>query len=80
MIQRQQRKRRQPVLAHVIARDIRQACLDVPVRRLARPRRHRMIAQHSRQRTPAPSPRKIQTIQMRDLAIGPIAHSRRRKQ
>ena len=70
---RQQRVGREPVLAHIVAGDVRHRGGEVSVGRRRRPRRQGMrLAERPHQRSPAPGAREVEAVEMSDLAVAAI--------
>src|SRR5687768_10547675 len=68
----EQREARQPMLAHIVARDVGQRCREM----LVGGRDGDLLACRREQRRdfpPAPGPAEIQAVEMRDLAVAPVA-------
>src|ERR1700761_3478771 len=60
----------QPVFTHILAADVRQACVDVRLRDLAS---HIGVWRERSQRTPTPGAAEVQTVEMGDLAVAAVA-------
>src|SRR5215469_8184164 len=78
--QREQGECRKPVFAHVVAREMRNAGAKMRFARLHSQFAYRIgCRQRTRDPTPTPCPAQIQSIEMHDPAVGPIAHLRGRE-
>lgn len=76
-LERQQRKSRKPVLAHIIASHVTERRLQMPLGRIIKQRTARVIRrQRFGDRALTPRSTQIEPVQMRNLPVAAIRHRR----
>src|SRR5262245_1498667 len=63
------------MFACVFAADVRQARIDMPFGCVARALRCGLVIQRPGDRPPAPCPREIESVEMRNLAVAAVAYA-----
>src|ERR1700751_17110 len=77
-VERQQSVGREPMLAHIVAGDVRQAAAEMRFRRLHCERAARIVrGERGGKGTPAPGTSEVEPVEMGDLAVAAVADNGR---